>query len=130
MASIIIGSTMAAGTLRLGDGVIKTVGSNDSWKETSGRENGPEGYKFGDMTKSIWNSFWGSESKDKVAIATATPLDTEKEQISHLQNELLKIQEDIDKYEEDEEDNEAILTYLKTKKQQIKQQIKQQMNLI
>ena len=122
MASIIVGSTLAAGTLRLGDGVIKTVGSNDSWKETSGREDGQDGYKFGDMTKSVWNSFWGSD-KPKNEIAIATPLDLEKEKLLQLQNELLKIQEDIDKYEEDEENNEALLTYLKTKKRQIKQQI-------
>ena len=125
MASLIVGGTVAAGTLRLGNGVIKTVGSNESWRETSGRESGTEGYKFGDMTKSVWKSFWGSEPQSGVAIAT--PLDSGKEQLSHLQTELLQIQEDIDKYEEDEggvENNEIILTYLKTKKKQIKQQIK------
>tara|TARA_B110001469_G_C9602711_1_gene299503 strand:- start:916 stop:1302 length:387 start_codon:yes stop_codon:yes gene_type:complete len=125
MASLIVGGTVAAGTLRLGNGIIKTVGSNESWRETSGRESGAEGYKFGDMTKSVWNSFWGSDTQGGVAIAT--PLDSGEEQLSHLQTELLKIQGDIDKYEEDEggeENNEIILTYLKNKKKQIKQKIK------
>jgi len=122
MPAVIIGGTAAAGTLRVGNGIITTVGSNKTWKETSGRESGSENYRFGDMTKSVWNSFWGTEPpKDDVAMAM--PLDTIDDKLTHLKNNLIAIQEEIDKYEDDE-NSEAILSYLKNKKKELKQEIK------
>ena len=136
MLSFIVGSTAAAGTLRVGNGIIKTVGSNSSWKDTSGRESGQSEYKFGDMTKSVLNSFWGGEVKKSemdIAIVTplvkATPLVKEGVQLlQHLKDQLLSIQDEIDKYEEENPSDEAISTYLKRKKKEIKQQIKNLQN--
>ena len=142
MLSFIVGSTAAAGTLRVGNGIIKTVGSNSSWKDTSGRESGQSEYKFGDMTKSVLNSFWGGEVKKSemdITIVTplvkATPLVKEGALVKEggqllplLKDQLLSIQDEIDKYEEENPSDEAISTYLKRKKKEVKQQIKNLQN--
>ena len=123
MLGFIAGSTAAAGTLRVGNGIITTIGGNETWKEASCREDGTDGYHFGDMSKSVWNKFWGSD-KPTENVPLATALDTNAEYLSILKNKLMDIQEEIDKYDDDyNEDNIAILTYLKNKKQVIKLEI-------
>ena len=124
MFGIITGATTTACGIRLGNGIITTIGGNETWKEASRREDGTDGYKFGDMTKSVWNKFWGDEKpNDNVPIATA--LDTNAEYLSILKTKLMDIQEEIDKYEDYySEDNIALLTYLKNKKKEIKLEIK------
>lgn len=128
-----IAAASGAATARVGKSILKTVGENKTWKDTSMRDSGPDGYQFGDFSRGVFNKVFGrknrkvsSQQELPVALTVEPPTYTPSK-LEKLRMELKAVNEQIDNLEDQDhldEAEEAALTYLRLQKKKLRRLIK------